>query len=129
VLYLIAADIIVFVHFIWIIFLITGAYWGRRHRWIKRIHITGLLFAFAIQIFGWYCPLTHLEVWLRQMHDSSQSYGGSYIIHYVEKVVYIDVPPGVIYMMTVFLALISGWLYLYKPRGSVNRKRDELNGN
>jgi hypothetical protein len=121
VIYLIGADIVVFIHFLWIVFLITGAFWGRRHKWIKRLHITGLLFAFVIQIFGWYCPLTHLEFWLRRMHDPSQSYTGSFIIHYAEKFIYPDIPPGTILVMTIVLALISAWLYLHRPGKSGNR--------
>ena len=114
-LYLIAADIVVLLHFSWIIFLIIGAFPGRRYRWIKRIHIGGIFFAFLIQFFGWFCPLTYLEVWFRRMHDSSQKYEGSFIIHYVEKIVYVDLPPKMILILTICIALISALLYLYKP--------------
>ncbi|MBI5409655.1 MAG: DUF2784 domain-containing protein [Nitrospirae bacterium] len=111
-LYRIAADITVFVHFLWIIFLIFGAFIGRKHKWVKRAHIGGIIFALVIQFFGWYCPLTHLEIWLRRMHDPSRSYSGSFIIHYIEKVVYLNVSPKAILALTVVLALISIWVYL-----------------
>ena len=81
--YLIAADIVVFLHLLRVIFLIIGAFIGRRYRWVKRVHIFGMSSALLIQVFGWYCPLTYLEAWLRRMHDSSRSYTGSFIIHYV----------------------------------------------
>ncbi len=106
---------VVILHFFWIIFLIIGALPGRRSRWIRRIHISGILFAILIQFSGWFCPLTYLEVWLRRMHDSSQQYEGSFIIHYVEKVVYVDLPPKMILIVTICLALISAFVYLYKP--------------
>ena len=120
--YIIAADIVVSLHFLWITFLIIGAFWGRRYKWIKRIHLAGICFAFLMQIIGWYCPLTYLEVWLRRMHDPSQSYAGSFITHYIEKIVYIDLPAEIIFIMTIILALISAWIYLHKP-GTLKRSK------
>jgi len=114
--YIIAADIVVFIHFLWILFLIFGAVWGRRYPWIKRIHIGGILFAVLIQIAGWYCPLTYLETWLRSMYDSSQSYEGTFIVYYIEKIVYIDLSPVIVFIMTVFLALVSAWLYMHNKK-------------
>jgi len=110
--YLVAADITVFIHLLWIVFLIFGALWGRKNSLIKKIHIGGMLFALIIQIAGWNCPLTHLEVWLRSMHDTSQSYAGSFIIHYMEKVVYINLPAETVFVMTSLLVFINGWVYL-----------------
>lgn len=119
-LYRIAADITVLLHLLWIIFLMFGALIGRRFQRVKRIHIGGIAFAVVIQIFGWYCPLTHLEVWLRRMHDPSQSYTDSFIIHYIEKIVYIDLNPKIIFTLTILLAVISLWFYrlvkFRKPR-------------
>ncbi|HBH60602.1 MAG TPA: hypothetical protein DDX85_02430 [Nitrospiraceae bacterium] len=113
--YIIAADIIVCIHFLWIVFLIFGALWGRRSLRIKKIHIGGIIFAILIQTIGWYCPLTYLEAWLRSMHDSSQRYYDGFIAYYVEKIVYIDLSPRTVFMMTISLALVSAWLYLKKP--------------
>ncbi|MBI4850019.1 MAG: DUF2784 domain-containing protein [Nitrospirae bacterium] len=110
-LYRIAADITVILHLLWIIFLIFGAFIGRKYKWVKRFHIGGMIFALGIQFLGWYCPLTHLEIWLREMHDPSQSYSGSFIIHYVEEIVYLNMSPKVILALTIILAIVSVWLY------------------
>jgi hypothetical protein len=32
---------------------------------VKYLHIAGLGYAIVMQIFGWFCPLTHLEAFLR----------------------------------------------------------------
>ena len=114
--YKIIADIIVLLHFLWILFLIFGAFIGRRYKWIKILHIAGIVFAIVIQIFGWYCPLTYLEIWLRQMHDPSHTYAGSFIINYVHKLVYIEISWKIILIATIFLALMSTFIYLYKPK-------------
>lgn len=113
-LYKILADIIVLVHFLWILFLFFGAFVGVKNNFVKIFHISGLIFAFVIQIFDWYCPLTHLEVWLRVRHDPALSYTGSFIVHYIEKTVYIALPRYLIFILTVFLCGFNVWLYLKK---------------
>ncbi|MDH4231289.1 MAG: DUF2784 domain-containing protein [Nitrospirota bacterium] len=115
--YKILADIVVIVHFFWILFLIFGAFWGTRYRAVKIVHIAGLAFAVILNVFAWYCPFTHLEVWLRERHDPALSYTGSFIIHYVEKIVYIELSGSIIFLFTIFLCGINAWLYLGKKRG------------
>ncbi len=109
--YRMAADLVVLVHFLWILFLICGAFIGRRYRLVKIFHMAGLGFAVIMQIYGWYCPLTHLEMWLRQKHDPSLTYSGSFIIHYIEKVIYIQLSPGIIFVLTLTMVLVSGFVY------------------
>ncbi len=110
--YTILADVVVITHFLWIVFLIFGAAAGRRHGKIKYIHISGLAFAIIIQAFGWYCPLTHLEVWLRARHDPDMAYTGSYIIHYLEKIIYIQIDAGVIIILTALLCGVNALIYI-----------------
>ncbi|MBI5025356.1 MAG: DUF2784 domain-containing protein [Nitrospirae bacterium] len=114
--YRIAADIVVAIHFLWILFLIFGALLGRRYIGVKILHIGGLIFAIVMQVFGWYCPLTHIEIWLRQRHDPSLSYTGSFIINYAEKLIYIEISQEIIFVLTILLILGSAWIYLHKPR-------------
>jgi len=111
-LYKILADIVVLVHFLWILFLVFGAFPGVTNKAIKIFHIAGLVFAFVIQIFGWYCPLTHLEVWLRAKHDPSLAYAGSFIIHYVERLIYIEIQAWLILFLTLFLIAFNLWFYM-----------------
>jgi hypothetical protein len=115
--YKILADMVVLTHFLWIIFLFLGALWGVKNRAVRIFHLSGLAFAFFIQIFDWYCPLTHLEVWLRLRHDSSLTYRGSFIIHYVEEVVYVELPRILIIFFTLLLCGLNVWIYLRKKKG------------
>ncbi len=114
--YKILADSVVVIHFLWIVFLLFGAFWGIKNKGIKIFHISGFVFAFIIQIFGWYCPLTYLEVWLRSRHNSALTYTGSFIIHYVEELVYIDVSRALIFLFTLFIGGFNVWLYLKKGK-------------
>ncbi len=113
-LYEVLADFVVSVHFLWIFFLIFGALLGVRNKAIKYIHLTGLLFAVLIQIFGWYCPLTHLEVWLRSRHNPSIAYAGSFIIHYMERLVYLEISQTGVLLATIGLVIFNSSLYLRK---------------
>jgi hypothetical protein len=110
--YKILADIVVLIHFLWIIFLIFGALIGVKYKAVKIFHISGLVFAFILQIFDWYCPLTHLEVWLRAKHNPALSYTGSFIVYYLEKVIYLKVSEYLILILTLLLCGFNVWFYL-----------------
>ncbi len=109
--YGILADVIIIVHLLWILFLIAGSYWGSRHRLVMMIHWAGLVFALISQLFGWYCPLTILEVWLQEKRNAAQTYPGSFIAHYAEKLVYIDLSPGIIFALTIVLVGVTILVY------------------
>jgi uncharacterized membrane protein len=74
------------------------------------------LLAVLLQISGWYCPLTYIEIWLREKHDPSITYKGSFIIHYVEKLVYIDLNREMIVVLTLMLVSVSAYLYLKRGK-------------
>ena len=112
--YKMLADFVVLIHFLWIIFLFFGALWGVRKRVVKVIHLGGLLFAFILNISHWYCPLTYLEVYLRLKHNPDLTYAGSFIIHYVEKMIYVDLPTSFLLVATILLCLFNLWFYLRK---------------
>ncbi len=114
--YKILADGVVVIHFLWIVFLFIGAIWGIKNKAIKIFHLSGLVFAFIIQILDMYCPLTHLEVWLRSKHTSSLTYTGSFIIHYVERIVYIELSHFLVLLFTIFLCGLNLWIYLKKKK-------------
>lgn len=116
--YKILADIVVIIHFLWIVFLIFGAFLGVKYRAVKVFHISGLIFASIIQIFDWYCPLTHLEVWLRSKHDPALAYTGSFIPYYIEKIVYIELPHYTIFVLTVILCGFNAWFYIKEKKNA-----------
>jgi len=118
----ILADIVVLIHFLWIVFLAIGALWGRGNKAVRVFHMAGLAFAFVIQVFDWYCPLTHLEIWLRSRHDPALAYTGSFIIHYIERIVYIELPRHLILALTIFLCGFNGWIYLSRWRQCLGQK-------
>jgi hypothetical protein len=101
-----------------------GGFLGIKNIPVKIFHIFGLVFAIAIQIFDWYCPLTHIEVWLRSKHNPTITYTGSFIIHYVEKIVYIEISRPLIIIFTILLCGVNAWIYL-KKRANLKRDIDD----
>ena len=122
-LYRLLADFVVLLHFLWIVFLFLGAIWGRKNGILKIFHLAGLCFALVTQIFGWCCPLTYLEVWLRSKHDPRWLYAGSFIIHYVEKIVYLELSRTLVAVGTVILVGFNVWLYLGRKKKRDSSKR------
>lgn len=115
------ADGVVLVHFGWILFLIFGGYWGAKYRVVRILHIGGLCFALTLQVFDWYCPLTHLEAWLRWRDDHIQILERSFIIHYVEKLVYLEVSRLTVLILTLILFSFNAWVYLGRRKKEGSR--------
>ncbi len=124
-LYKILADLVVFIHFLWILFLFLGTLWGRRKKVIKIFHLSGLGFALLLQSSGWYCPLTYLEIGLRSKHHPELAYTSSFIIHYMEQLIYIEISPSVILIVTLLLLAFHLWIYLQKSV-RISKKRTPL---
>jgi hypothetical protein len=116
VIYGLLADAVVLLHLGWIIFLFTGAVWGRKYKAVGIIHLGGLAFALISEIMDWICPLTHLEAWLRARHDPAMTYAGSFIVHYIEDLIYIDVSRTAVFICTILLVAFNLWMYTCKRK-------------
>jgi hypothetical protein len=114
--YGIFADGVVLIHFLWILFLVFGAFWGVKNRAARIFHVSGLVFAVVIQLFDWYCPLTHLEAWLRSKQNLATPYPASFITYYMQKIVYIELSRSTIIVLTFSLCGFSAWRYLRKKK-------------
>lgn len=111
-----AADVVVLIHLLWIVFIIGGALVGRWVRWVKWTHIVALTFSVLLQAFGWICPLTYLENWLRRRHDPSLAYSGDFIAQYAERLVYLQAPRPAVFVVTLLIVALSAWAYWPRAR-------------
>lgn len=119
------ADAIIVAHFLYILFMLLGflltgyALFFREKffdRWLFRsLHLLGIFYVASLSILGKYCPLTILENELRLRYEVSAVYSGSFIVHYLEKLVYPDVNPLVIQIPTVFLAIFTIVVFIVRP--------------
>ena len=105
-LFLVLADAVVFLHLAWIVFLIVGAWPGSRRGWVKWTHLAALAFSLCLQVFGWVCPLTDLEVWLR-LAGGTGGYPDTFIGHYLQLLVYAPLPPAAIFIGTLIVVGVT----------------------
>ena len=108
-----AADATVLLHFLFILFVIFGALVALRRPNLKYVHWAALTYAVLIEVFNWYCPLTLLEQRLRRAAGVGL-YERSFLVHYLERLIYWDVPQwaliaGVLVVVLVNLALYHAW--------------------
>ena len=127
-LYKILADLIVAIHFAWILFMLTGAmltlssFFHKRFfdRWLFRtVHLCGIIYVALLAILREYCPLTILENTLRSKYMPDLTYPGSFIVHYIERLVYPDVNPLIILVPTIFIALFTILVFIIKPPAKI----------
>jgi hypothetical protein len=116
VLYRLLADVVVLLHFGFIVFAAIGAVLLLRWPRLIWIHLPAAAWASTVVLFGWICPLTPLEILLREA-AGHEGYDGSFIERYILILIY---PPGLTRSVQVLLgsgvvllnvALYSWWLW------------------
>ena len=81
------ADTVVIAHFGFILFVLLGGVLALRWRRIAWVHLPAATWGVAIEVFGWFCPLTDIENFLRRASGEA-GYPGSFIERYLLPVVY-----------------------------------------
>lgn len=85
--YSLAADLVLVMHFLFIAFALGGAALVFKWRWLAALQIPAAAWAALIEFRGWICPLTPLEQTLRRAAGET-GYQGGFIEHYLEPVIY-----------------------------------------
>lgn len=86
-LYQLAADGLVVVHFLFILFVISGGFLVLRNRKWAFVHLPAALWAATVEFTGWFCPLTPLENWLR-LQGGGTRYTSSFVEQYLLPLLY-----------------------------------------
>jgi hypothetical protein len=82
-----AADLILLLHFGFIVFVAAGGFLVLRWHRLAWLHVPAVIWGAAVSLFGWLCPLTPLENQLR-LAVGEAGYAGSFIGHYLMPVIY-----------------------------------------
>lgn len=85
--YRVLADLVVLLHFAFIVFVLFGGLLALRWRWVPWAHLPAVIWGAAAELCGWLCPLTPLENALRSA-SGSEGYMGGFIEHYLVPVIY-----------------------------------------
>lgn len=111
--YAILADAVVVLHFAFVVAAVTGGLLVLRWPVAAWGHLPILLWAALVELFGWPCPLTPLEVALRRAAGEA-GFAGGFLDQYLWPILY---PPGLTRGHQIALAgallvgnaLIYGW--------------------
>jgi hypothetical protein len=107
------ADVVIVTHFAFVLFVIFGGLLVPRWPNVAWVHLPVALYGVLIEYIGFICPLTPLEIWLRQ-HGGEQGYTGGFVAHYITAILY---PMGLTRTLQIVLGslvlVINGGVYLY----------------
>jgi hypothetical protein len=125
-LYRALADAVLMTHVAFVAFVVVGLFliliggicgWKWiRNPWFRAFHLAGIGLVVVQAWLGIVCPLTILEMNLRE-RAGDETYGGTFIAHWLQRLLYYHASPWVfVVCYTVFgLAVIGSWLK-FRPR-------------
>jgi hypothetical protein len=99
--YQLAADAVVFLHLVFILFVVLGGVLVLRWRWLMILHLPAVTWGAVVELLHLYCPLTPLENALRE-RAGAQGYRGDFIEHYLVPLIY---PSGLTPQIQVWLGV------------------------
>jgi len=100
-------------HFLWLAWVALGWLVTRRRPLLRWLHIASLIYGILIEIFRWPCPLTLVEVEFARRAGRT-AYREPFLVHYLEKIVYPEMPETAVTVGAV--AVCAGILLLYVRR-------------
>ena len=86
------AALALILHLLFIGWVLLGWLLTRRRPWLRCAHIVSLVYGIIIETAPWPCPLTLAENYFLQRAGIAP-YREPFLVHYLEAVVYPDVPP------------------------------------
>jgi Protein of Unknown function (DUF2784) len=107
------ATAVLTIHLAWIVWVIFGWLVVRNRAGLRWLHLASLIYSVFIEIAPWPCPLTLLEQYLESL-AGIEPYRGPFLVHYLDAVVYPDVPEGM--LVSIAVAVCGANLYLHVRR-------------
>jgi hypothetical protein len=94
-LYSALATAVLFLHALFMVWVVFGAIVTRSRPILRWLHIVSLIWGILTELTPWPCPLTLLENWLEQKAGVAP-YQGGFLLHYMDKLVYPDISATVL---------------------------------
>jgi len=106
---------------VWVIF---GAALTRRRPLLSFFHIASLAWGLLVEVLPCPCPLTVVEQWL-EIRAGVTAYQDGFLLHYLDKLVYPDIPPALLTYAAVAVVIVNVVIYgLRFRRAKVAGKRN-----
>ncbi len=117
-------------HLLWILWVIVGCLFTRGRKLLTVFHVLSLIWGIAVEAGPWPCPLTYAEQWFENQAGVT-AYQGSFIVHYLEAMVYPDVSAVLLTWCGVAVCVLNlgfyGWRFwiYFRARRSAGLPRTE----
>jgi len=115
------ADLVLVLHFAFLLFVVGGGLLLFRWRRLVWLHLPVAAWGVLVELAGWICPLTPLENRFRELSGGS-AYQESFIEHYVTAILY---PEGLtrtiqvgLGLAALFFNVVVYWRRFGRPRGA-----------
>jgi len=109
------AAFVLFVHALFVAWVIFGAFVTRSRPVLRRLHIASLVWALLIELFPWSCPLTLLENWF-EVKSGADPYHGGFLLHYLDELVYPDISASVLTAAGIAVCVVNLAIYGWRMR-------------
>jgi hypothetical protein len=100
-------------HLLWIVAVIFGAFFTRGRPVWSALHMVSLIWGILVEVFPLPCPLTMAEQFF-EARAGVQAYQGSFLLHYVDRIVYPDIPWWVIGTVGASLCVLNLGIYAWR---------------
>ncbi|PYV95619.1 MAG: DUF2784 domain-containing protein [Acidobacteria bacterium] len=111
---------VLFLHGLFILWVIFGAFLVRARPMFRWLHISSLIWGILTELLPWSCPLTVLENWL-EGRAGIEPYQGGFLLHYLDRLVYPDISATVLTVAGVFVCVLNLALYARQIWSAVSR--------
>jgi Protein of Unknown function (DUF2784) len=97
---------VLFLHALFILWVVFGALLTRARPILRWLHIASLAWGILTELLPWPCPLTVLENWL-EGKAGVEPYQGGFLLHYLDKLVYPDISGTVLTVAGVIICALN----------------------
>ena len=109
-----------FLHVLFILWVVFGALLTLSRPVLRWLHIVSLVWGILAELLPWPCPLTVLENWF-EAKAGVQPYQGGFLLHYLDKLVYPDISASALTVAGVLVCALN--LAVYGRRMWIGRRR------
>ena len=116
--YIALAGAALVLHLLFILWVMLGGLLTRRRRRLAWAHIGSLVYAIVIQVGPWPCPLTLAKQYF-QSRAGKTPYEESFLVHYLEALIYPDMPPRLLATLACAVCVFNLGIHLRRWRRRV----------
>ena len=121
--YTAAVTLVLALHLAWILFVMTGVCFTSKRPKLTALHLGSLLWGIVVETGPWPCPLTLLENFV-EVRAGIASYSGSFLVHYLDQIVYPNLPIRLIVTCAVAVCAANLGVYCWRFVHFLRRRKD-----